>query len=748
MAVNNQGAKVGTTYKSPLERKITIGPRRVISLDISNWVLAVNSARDPNYPRRLLLYQLYESARLDAHLILVMEKRKTAITNQKIHWRPNDEKNTAAIEKMKEAVLNTQWFNEFISYAMDADPWGHSLTEFVMEKGKIARTDLLPRVNIMPELGFMFYNYFAQPVKSDNGSFADNIPIQAQDGIYYRDNPEFSPYLIEIGRPDDYGKLMSASLYVIYKRNGLGDWAQFAELFGMPFRVGEYDPWSPDTRSKLQQGLADMGSAAYAVVPKGSNIQFHDANGTGKSEVFKDLIELCNDEISKLFLGNTLTTQQGSKGARSLGQVHKQVEEDINVSDMLKMQYLLNGRFKEKIVALGLPAQDGTFYFPETSSIPLDKRIDIDKMLAVDMGLPMSQKYLYDTYGIDAPEDDEAIVVPPAPINNQPENEDNNNDDEPQNEGEKSGVKASANAKKSASQLSRNAKNMASRKHVLTLHSRLDSLYSHALRHIKLASGTSSATPDPSLTSIWDRITKDIHSGKLKVGEIDPELVKWTAGKLLEGVFKGYGSTIEDVPEESKDFEQLKALEEDVQVFSGFKTYETLREATDQLKDGQGNIKSFAQFKDDILKINSRYNNAYLQAEYQQAIAASQSNSEWVDIQAGKDTQPMLTYKTAGDDHVRPEHAILDDASYPVDDPFWDVYYPPIDWGCRCDVVQSDGDAAPLDKGDLPEVKDMFAINWGKEQVVFPDTHPYYDVSKAEEKDINDQLDNIFPEEE
>ena len=33
--------------------------------------------------------------------------------------------------------------------------------------------------------------------------------------------------------------------------------------------------------------------------------------------------EVCNEELSKIFLGNTLTTSQGENGARSLGDVHK-----------------------------------------------------------------------------------------------------------------------------------------------------------------------------------------------------------------------------------------------------------------------------------------------------------------------------------------------------------------------------------------------------------------------------------------
>jgi len=562
--------------------------------------------------------------------------------------------------------------------------------------------------------------------------------------MYYRDDPRYSNYLVEVGGKKNYGKLMTAAQYVIYKRGGFGHWAKFAELFGMPFRVGKYDPYNAASRKNLEDGLEKMGSAAWAAVANGSSIELLNGNDTGTGHnVFKGLIDACNEELSKLFLGNTLTTQQGDKGARSLGDVHKSVEEDINVSDMLEMEIVFNARLIEKLKATGMPVPEGRICFNETSTIPLEKRIDIDKKLAVDIGLPMTQKYLYNTYGVEVPEDGDipvSIPVPPSPFpNNEADAEEqdaNNGDDKPP-----------ANAKKKATKLSRSAKQKATQQGLtrvkLLLHSRLDSIYSHTLKHVKLSAG---ATPDDTIKTIWDRIAKELHTGKLQMGELDPELVKWTAGKLLDGVFKGYGSTLAEVPQDSKDYQQLKALEEDVHVFSGFKTYQQLREATDELKDSNGNIKSFAQFKDDIQKVNTRYNTAYLQAEYQQAVAASQANSQWVDFEAAKETLPTLTFKTAGDDHVRPEHALLDGVTKPVDDSFWDTYMPPLDWGCRCDVVQVDEEVTSTSKGDMPEVKDMFAINWGKEKIVFPDTHPYYDISKAERKDIDDQLNNIFPD--
>jgi SPP1 gp7 family putative phage head morphogenesis protein len=41
-------------------------------------------------------------------------------------------------------------------------------------------------------------------------------------------------------------------------------------------------------------------------------------------------------------------------------------------------------------------------------------------------------------------------------------------------------------------------------------------------------------------------------------------------------------------------------------------------------------------------------------------------------------------YTTAGDDRVRDDHAALEGTKLPKDDPFWQTFWPPNGWNCRC----------------------------------------------------------------
>ncbi|MEM7227248.1 MAG: phage minor head protein [Planctomycetota bacterium] len=46
------------------------------------------------------------------------------------------------------------------------------------------------------------------------------------------------------------------------------------------------------------------------------------------------------------------------------------------------------------------------------------------------------------------------------------------------------------------------------------------------------------------------------------------------------------------------------------------------------------------------------------------------------------------TYRTVGDDRVRPNHAAMDNITLPVDDPFWNENRPPNGYNCRCILIR------------------------------------------------------------
>jgi SPP1 gp7 family putative phage head morphogenesis protein len=710
--MGSQGAKVKRTYV-PLSTQINVTNVTMASQFIENWKNAINAARSSKNPRRHALIDLFDNIVIDGHLESVMDKRRTAITNKKVTWQSADGKPNKEIEDL---ILSAPWFYDLRAHAIDAKSYGFSLMEFLLNsEGRIEEVELLPRKNTFPEFKFW--------------AFSSGCPTPSpENGVYFEQDPFYANTTLFVGGKKTYGKLMTVAQYVIYKRGGFGGWEQFAEIFGMPFRTGEYDPWDNDTRLKLIEGLENMGGAGYAVHPKGTAIKFHDNNSPGKAEIFQLLVKECNSEVSKAYLGGTMTTDDGS--SRSQSEVHQEGQNDIHLSDMIEMEYMLNWKLKPKLIALGYKGlENGKFCYPETNKLALNELIKV--VMEVAKLVEIDEDYIYNTFGVQRPKAGTTGVRNIVSQINTANEENNLNNDDGDSDKNKDGSKDKSDQ----------VKNSKGEKKKLTLEHRLNSIYHHSINHIKLSAGDKKSRK--AIDTIWDRIAKEIHDGKLKPGDIDPELMQWTAKKLFEGVTKGYGGQLADFNVSTTDYNMLKHLSENVHVFSGFKTQQTLKQATELMLDKDGELKSIAEFRKDILSINENYNVTYLEAEYQQAVAASQMAGNWVEYENSKDVLPNLTYHTAGDDHVRPEHAVLDGITLPIDDPFWNTHYPPNDWGCRCDVVQNDNQTTAKENVPDPKTKEMFAVNWGKEKIVFPPTHPYYDVSKEEKLKIESKIKDI-----
>ncbi len=121
------------------------------------------------------------------------------------------------------------------------------------------------------------------------------------------------------------------------------------------------------------------------------------------------------------------------------------------------------------------------------------------------------------------------------------------------------------------------------------------------------------------------------------------------------------------------------------------------------------------------------------EAEYNYAVQSTQMAEQWENFAKDGDRY-YLQYRTAADEKVRAEHAILHNTTLPIDDPFWQQFMPPNGWNCRCTVVQVRKDKyAPTDSttayqaGEAATSKQpSFRFNPGATKTCFPDNVSYY----------------------
>lgn len=142
---------------------------------------------------------------------------------------------------------------------------------------------------------------------------------------------------------------------------------------------------------------------------------------------------------------------------------------------------------------------------------------------------------------------------------------------------------------------------------------------------------------------------------------------------------------------------------------------------------------SWQEFKKKTASIDQQYNRRWLKTEYDHTVASANMTEKWQKFQEQKHLYPNLRYETVGDAKVRPEHQVWDGVVLPIDHPFWNTRYPPNDWGCRCDVVQTDEAPAerPVNQGKVPR---NFSHNPARSGQIFKDPAYAQQLSKDQLK--------------
>ena len=194
-----------------------------------------------------------------------------------------------------------------------------------------------------------------------------------------------------------------------------------------------------------------------------------------------------------------------------------------------------------------------------------------------------------------------------------------------------------------------------------------------------------SLTADFNLSRLIEDYLRNLFEEK-KVPENQREqLWRYYYDKLSKGVDEGFS------PQSSHyDKDLADALKLSIAEFSAFKETSFRKTIETLLVDENGSLRSWSEFKKEAYKVSNDYNHRWLETEYHQTIANAQMAEKWKGFEANADLFPNLKLVSVKDGRVRPEHQVLDGTIRPLNDPFWKTHTPPLDWGCRCDVIQTD----------------------------------------------------------
>lgn len=332
-----------------------------------------------DYTQRTRLYDMYEDAVLDTHLISVMSKRRYALLKQPVEfWR-----NGVPDNRINEQI-RSPWFRRFLKDILDAQFYGFSLMQFTIGKDSFVDYYCVPRKHVDPQLRLI------KRYQTD----ITGVPFDEYPG------------LLMVAGDMPLGLLAACLPWTIRKNGTVGDWCQFSELFGMPIRDYAYDAADEDARRRTIQDAMSQGSGSVFVHPDGTKLNFIEAgNKTGSADVYRTLVDTCNKEISKAILCNTLTTEASETGTQALGTVHRDVEEGVAEADRTFVLDVLNYMMTDIFSSMGIDTDGGEFVFVRKDGVSKKEMAELFDTARNRLGLPIDDDYIYQELGIEKPTD-------------------------------------------------------------------------------------------------------------------------------------------------------------------------------------------------------------------------------------------------------------------------------------------------------------------------------------------------------
>jgi len=215
--------------------------------------------------RQMELFEEMEEK--DAHLAALLQTRKLAVLSLDYEILPHaktpeDEDIAGAMGEMVWGIPNLE--GAFLDL-LDAIGKGFALTEihWQVEKGRVGVAEL----SWIPQKKTTFASDLKPRLLTADGPW-EGVEPPPWKIIYHR-------YKARSGHDTRAGVLRVVGYMYLLKNYALKDWTAFNEVFGMPLRLGKYDPAAtPADREALIQAIRNLGTDAAGIISKNTEIEF------------------------------------------------------------------------------------------------------------------------------------------------------------------------------------------------------------------------------------------------------------------------------------------------------------------------------------------------------------------------------------------------------------------------------------------------------------------------------------------
>lgn len=351
----------------------------------------------------------------DLHYRCEMSKRKLAVASLPVtvEAATDDARDVMLADEIR-ALTKRPGFRGLLKDLLDSIGKGYSVAEIIWERGAKWQPT---RYEWRDPRFFVFDRVSRRQIRLlDEADMMEGIELAPYKFVCH------VPHL-KTGIPIRGGIARVAAWAYLCKNYTVKDWLAYAEVFGMPLRVGKYQPGADkDDIAILKSAVANLGSDAAAVIPESMLIEFVEGSkGTGGHELYNKLADWLDAQVSRGILGQTATTV-GTPGKLGSDDAQSEVREDIRDDDAHQLAETINRDLIRPFIDLNFGVQER---YPELILRAVEQddlnmlTLALEKL--VPLGLRVEQSVVRDKLGLPDPEEgaeclgDPAQTEPPQP---------------------------------------------------------------------------------------------------------------------------------------------------------------------------------------------------------------------------------------------------------------------------------------------------------------------------------------------
>jgi hypothetical protein len=328
-AILIEARRRGGKDKDPLTGKLATNALSLSRKGLKEWKAAVTAATDPENPDFTMLEDLLNQLLLDGHLMSCIDSRILKVEQSpfKLVGADGNTNEEATI------MLQNEWLTNWMRYALMTKFTGATVLELweLDEEGDLNTVSKIPKQHI---------NFLKKLILKNPGDVT---------GWQYVES-EYETYYMQIGRNEDLGMVTDIAPIILAKKLAIGSWLDFIEKFGVPPRWVTTDREDDTRLNELFEMMQAMISNHFAVLRGKEKIEIAQTPNTDAHNVFNEMIERMNSEISKRVLGATGTSDEKSYVGAAL--VHQDVANDRHESDKRFIKNLINNELIPKLALL------------------------------------------------------------------------------------------------------------------------------------------------------------------------------------------------------------------------------------------------------------------------------------------------------------------------------------------------------------------------------------------------------------